>query len=106
MSTNKNATARYLTLDRCFRNSGRNYYIEDLVDACNDSLKDLDPSSSGVRRRQIFEDIKFMRDSKGFDAPIETFKDGKRAFYRYSDLSFPSIINRSTKKRLNSFGKH
>jgi predicted DNA-binding transcriptional regulator YafY len=92
MSTNKNATVRYQTLDRCFRNPGRNYYIEDLIDACNDALIDLDPNSSGIKRRQIFDDIKFMRDSKGFDAPIETFKDGKRAFYRYSDLSF-SINN-------------
>lgn len=92
MSTNKNATVRYQTLDRCFRNPGRNYYMEDLIEACNDSLKDLDPSSSGVRRRQIFDDIKFMRDSQGFNAPIETFKDGKRAFYRYSDILF-SINN-------------
>lgn len=92
MSTNKNATIRYQTLDRCFRNPGRNYYIEDLIDACNDALKDLDPNSSGIKRRQIFDDIKFMRDSKGFNAPIDTFRDGKRAFYRYSDLSF-SINN-------------
>ncbi|RKD90040.1 helix-turn-helix transcriptional regulator [Mangrovibacterium diazotrophicum] len=88
MSTNKNATIRYQALDRCFRNPGRKYYIEDLIDACNDALLDVDPKSSGVKRRQVYEDIKFMQDSKGFDAPIESFKDGRKAFYRYTDLSF------------------
>jgi predicted DNA-binding transcriptional regulator YafY len=92
MATNKNATIRYQALNRCFRNPGRKYYIDDLIEACNDSLLDLDPSSTGIKRRQVFDDIKFMRDSQGFDAPIESFKDGKKAFYRYSDLAF-SINN-------------
>src|ERR1035437_3986018 len=92
MATNKNATIRYQTLNRCFRNPGRMYYIEDLIEACNDSLLDIDPSSTGIRKRQLFDDIKFMRDSQGFNAPIESFKDGRKAYYRYNDLSF-SINN-------------
>jgi len=92
MATNKNATIRYQTLNRCFRNPGRKYFIDDLIEACNDSLTDIDPSSTGIKRRQVFDDIKFMRDSQGFDAPIESYKDGKRVYYRYSDLSF-SINN-------------
>jgi predicted DNA-binding transcriptional regulator YafY len=92
MATNKNATIRYQALNRCFRNPGRQYYIDDLIEACNDSLLDIDPSSSGIRRRQVFDDIKFMRDSQGFDAPIESYKDGQRVYYRYSDMSF-SINN-------------
>jgi len=92
MATNKNATIRYQTLDRYFRNPGRRYYIDDLIDACNESLLDVDPSSSGVKKRQIFDDIKFMRDSRGFNAPIESFKDGKKVFYRYNVLNF-SINN-------------
>lgn len=75
MATNKNATIRYQVLDRCFRNPGRRYYMEDLVDACNEAH--IDPDSSGVKRRQVFDDITFMRDSRGFSAPIESFKDGK-----------------------------
>ncbi|MCF8373136.1 MAG: WYL domain-containing protein [Bacteroidales bacterium] len=88
MATNKNATIRYQTLDRCFRNPGRKYYIEELVEA----LSDLDPDSSGIRKRQIYEDIKFMRESRGFDAPIESYKDGRKTYYRYDDLNF-SINN-------------
>ena len=88
MATNKNAIIRYQTLDRCFRNPGRRYYMEDLIEACNEALLDINPESSGIKRRQIYEDIKFMQDSKGYDAPIESFKDGRRAFYRYTDSDF------------------
>ena len=92
MATNKNASIRYIALDKCFRNPGRKYYMEDLIEVCNDALLDIDPETSGVKRRQIYDDIKFMRDSKGYDAPIESFKDGRKAYYRYSDMSF-SINN-------------
>lgn len=92
MATNKNATIRYQILNRCFRNPGRKYYIEDLIDACTDALLDVDPYSTGVKRRQIFDDIKFMKDSKGFDAPIEALPEGRKRYYRYSDCNF-SINN-------------
>ncbi len=98
MPTNKNATIRYQALNQCFRNPGRTYYVDDLIEACNNSLLDIDPNSTGIKRRQIFDDIKFMRDSKGFNAPIESYKDGKKAFYRYSDLSF-SINNQPLNER-------
>lgn len=88
MATNKNAIVRYQALDRCFRNPGRKYYMEDLIEACNDALLDIDPNSTGIRRRQIYEDIKFMQDSKGYCAPIESYKDGRKAYYRYSDVNF------------------
>ena len=35
MSTNKHATIRYLALDKCFRNPGKKYFIEDLIKVCN-----------------------------------------------------------------------
>jgi hypothetical protein len=92
MSTNKNATIRYQALDKCFRNPGRKYHIDDLTEVCNNALWDVDPKSSGVKKRQIYEDIKFMQDSRGFDAPIESVKDGRRTYYRYSDYKF-SINN-------------
>jgi predicted DNA-binding transcriptional regulator YafY len=92
MSTNKNATIRYQALDRCFRNPGKKYSIDSLIDACNEALLDIDPTSSGVKKRQIYDDIKFMQDSRGFDAPIEIFKEGRNAFYRYADFSY-SINN-------------
>ncbi len=32
MATNKHAIIRYQTLDKCFRNPGRTYYIDDLIE--------------------------------------------------------------------------
>lgn len=92
MATNKNAITRYKALDHCFRNRGRKYFIEDLVEACNQALRDMDPQSSGIQRRQVFDDIRFMSSETGYGAPIEKFRDGRRTFYRYSDVHF-SITN-------------
>jgi predicted DNA-binding transcriptional regulator YafY len=92
MSTNKNAILRYQTLDKCFRNPGKRYFINDLIEFCNEALFDYDPSNSGVQKRQIYEDILFMKDSKGYDAPIEEIKEGRSVYRRYSDLNF-SINN-------------
>jgi len=88
MSTNKNAIIRYQALDKCFRNPGRKYYIDELIIACNETLLDIDPVSTGIKKRQVYDDIKFMKDSKGYNAPIESFKDGRKAFYRYTDMNF------------------
>lgn len=74
MATNKNATIHYQALNQCFRNPERIYYIDDLIEACNNSLLDIDSNSTGIKRRQLFDDIKFMRDSQGYDAPIESFR--------------------------------
>ena len=88
MSTNKNALIRYQALDRCFSNYRKCYYIEDLIEACNNALSEYNSSTSGVQRRQIFDDINFMKDPLGYDAPIESIKDGKRVYYRYSDKEY------------------
>ncbi len=88
MATNKNAIIRYQALDQCFRNPGRKYYMDELIIACNEALLDIDPESTGIKRRQVYEDIKFMKDSRGYDAPIESFRDGRKAFYRYADMNF------------------
>jgi hypothetical protein len=60
VATNKHAIIRYHALDQCFSNPGRKYFIDDLMDACNKALYEYTGMSDGVKRRQIFEDIKFM----------------------------------------------
>jgi len=92
MPTNKHATIRYLTLDKCFRNPGRRYYLEDLIEACNNAIYEFTGSDRGIKRRQIFEDIKFMKSPDGWNVPLEHYRDGHKVFYRYSDLSY-SINN-------------
>lgn len=92
MATNKHATIRYHALDRCFSNHMRKFFIEDLVNACNQSIYDFAGIEDGVKRRQIFDDITFMESEQGWSIPLERMKDGKRVFYRYSQKSF-SIKN-------------
>ena len=106
MSTNKNAILRYKTLDRCLRNVGRNYSIEDLLEEVNNALIEEDPHSNGIRIRQLRDDIRFMRSGVGYDAPIETkIFDGKKHAYYYSDPKFSihnSPLNETEAKQLKS----
>ena len=92
MATNKHAVIRYQTLDKCFRNPGRKYFIEDLVEACSNAIYELTGINSGIKRRQVLEDIKFMESTQGWNVPLERIRDGHRVYFRYSDKSF-SINN-------------
>lgn len=92
MSTNKNALIRYKVLDNCFRNPGKRYFIDNLIEECEKVLADIDPESKGISRRQIFDDISYMESGEGWSIELDRHKDGKKVFYRYKDLSF-SINN-------------
>lgn len=92
MATNKHAVIRYQTLDKCFRNPGRKYFIEDLVEACSNAIYEFAGINSGIKRRQVLEDIKFMESTQGWNVPLERIRDGHRVYFRYSEKSF-SINN-------------
>jgi predicted DNA-binding transcriptional regulator YafY len=92
MAITKNALIRYKTLDQCFRNAGRVYFIEDLIEECNKILTEIDSNSDGISLRQIREDIKFMRSSAGWNIELADLKDGKKKIYSYVDINF-SINN-------------
>jgi predicted DNA-binding transcriptional regulator YafY len=92
MSVNKNALIRYKILDKCFGNPGKRYFIEGLIAECEEVLREIDPSSKGISRRQILADIAFMESGEGWSIDLKRHKDGKRVYYRYTDMSF-SIYN-------------
>lgn len=92
MATNKHAIIRYQALDRCFRNPGRKYFIEDLVDACNNAIYEFKGKQNGVKRRQVLEDIKFMESEQGWSIPLNRIREGHRVYFRYEDKNF-SINN-------------
>ncbi len=92
MSITKNALVRYQTLDRCFRNPGRRYSISDLLEECNKSLAELNVYTEGIKKRQLYEDIKFMESSQGWSIPLERIKQGRNVYFRYEDSEF-SINN-------------
>lgn len=94
MFTTKHQIVRYNKLDRCFQNFGREYSIDDLLDAVNEAIIDFDPSGSGVQMRTLRKDISFMRSEAGYNAPIDTIKSSNGInYYRYADKSFS--INKS-----------
>ncbi len=92
MATNKNAIIRYHALDQCFSNTGRIYFIEDLLEACNEALYEYTGISDGIKRRQIFNDINFMESEQGWSIPLEKNRELKKVYYRYADRNF-SIKN-------------
>ncbi|NBC04883.1 MAG: WYL domain-containing protein [Bacteroidetes bacterium] len=92
MSINKNALLRYQVLDRCFRNTGRKYFWQDLLSEINKALIEYNGPGSGIKRRQLFDDIKFMESDQGWSVPLEKKREGRKVYYRYSDPNF-SISN-------------
>jgi len=103
MATNKHATIRYNALDQCFSNPGRKYYIEDLIIACNNAIYEYTGKSEGVKRRQIYDDIKFMESEQGWSIPLDRIREGQRVYYRYSDMKFSiknQLLNESEANQL------
>ncbi|MDD3064386.1 MAG: WYL domain-containing protein [Massilibacteroides sp.] len=87
MPTNKNAQIRYQALDKCLGNWARRYYIEDLIEACNEALYIYNGDSGkelGVKKRQVQEDLKFIESEEGYRMTIEAIQDGHKKYYRYS----------------------
>ena len=81
MPDNKKALIRYKILDKCFSDQFHKYFIEDLMNKVNVQLED-----SGVKpvsKKQIYDDIKFMKSADGWRAPIESYQYGKRKYLRY-----------------------
>jgi hypothetical protein len=92
MATNKHAQIRYQALDRHFRNTGRRYFIEDLIKACNDAIYEHAGILDGVRKRQVQDDIAFMESEAGWSIMLDKIRDGRRVYCRYENTRY-SIKN-------------
>ena len=87
MPLNKNALLRYKILDRCFSSGRVDYTIDRLLDKVNSTL--YDQGELGISIRQLRADIKTMRDSSMYNAPIVAKQfDGKKCYYTYSDADY------------------
>lgn len=93
MATNKNAAIRYKALDKCFSNPYKKFFIDDLIEYCSETLTEHYGEVTSVSRRQIFDDINFMKSEAGYEAPIESYKEGRKVFYRYENTNF-SILSK------------
>ncbi|QDO95308.1 WYL domain-containing protein [Formosa sediminum] len=92
MPNTKHAIIRYQALDKCFRNSAKRFFINDLVEACQVAVENFTGKAEGVQKRQVYDDIAFMVSENGYNAPIEKDKVGRKVYYYYSDINF-SINN-------------
>ena len=88
MAINKHATIRFHRLDQCFSNFGRRFYMQDLLEACNEALYRFTGTEERVNRRQVYNDIRFIESEQGRLIPLERIKDGRRIYYRYADRDF------------------
>lgn len=104
MPITKNALVRYQTLDRCFRNPGKRYFYEDLIEECNRALNEQ--GYDGIGRSQLYSDIRFMKAHKDWDIEIEKHKDGARVYYQYADqnssINSNSQLNQVEAEKLKS----
>lgn len=101
MATNKNASIRYRALDKCFRDYRHRYFIDDLIDKCEEELESFN-FTANVSRRQIFDDIRFMESEAGRSIPLVRIKDGRKPYYRYSDPNFTINEQPLMMKKLSS----
>lgn len=95
MPSDKKRLIRLQTLDRCFSDQMRHYYIEDLIRKCEEALRAAGMEDAGVSRRTIYEDIKYME----FGNPEWSFlfkepaKDGRKRYYQYEDPNYSIFKN-------------
>ncbi len=95
MAVTKKPLIRYKILDKCFRNSFKNFTKELLLEKVNEDLFEITGEESQcIKLRQLQDDIAFMRSAEGWSIELEELFDGRKRIYRYSDINF-SINNAS-----------
>ena len=90
MPVNRNALIRYRTIDNCLQNRQRRWTLEDLIEACSETLYEYEGIDKGVSKRSVQMDIQMMRSEKlGYSAPIVVLEN---KYYTYADPDY-SITN-------------
>ena len=92
MPITKNPMLRYRILDDCFRNTARDFTIDELLVEVNRRIELTEGNASVVQLRQLRYDIAHMQSEEGWSIDLIEDKIGKKRIYRYTDISY-SIIN-------------
>lgn len=87
---------RYQILDELLSSRYHNYSLDDLTEEVNIRLAEIDPKTSGVGRRTIEKDIKYLEFEGPFLVEIE----------RYSIRCFDPQNNRTFSKRCLRYAQH
>lgn len=86
MALNKNALIRYKTIDKCLQNTYRRWTLDDLIEACSDTLYEYEGRKINISKRTVQLDIQMMRSDKlGYKAPIVVYE---RKYYKYEDENY------------------
>lgn len=90
MPANKNAMTRYKFIDEILSDKYRHYSIDEITDAVNKRLEELDPGTNGVCRRTIEKDIYYLENEGPFNVEIARFYDyeAQKKCLQYCDTSF------------------
>lgn len=104
MAGNKHALTRYRALDACFSNWMRKYYIEDLIDRCDEALAERYPSGDvGISRRTLFDDLNDLDELVAeYGVEISRINDSRRKFYRYNKAGFSLFTKGFTEEELRA----
>ena len=85
MAVDRHVRERYRIIDGCFRNSGKRYDIDDLLDEVNRQLAKID--CQPISKRTLQKDIADMQLEYDFELD-DSLWDGRKRIYRYADTSF------------------
>lgn len=61
--------------------------------ACNKAIYEFTVKEEGIKKRQLYDDIRFMESEQGWTIELDKTKDGRKVYYRYEDPNF-SISNK------------
>lgn len=103
MPQNKNAHLRYRVLDRCLQDRNRKWSKNDLINAIDEALAEVNPDHDGISVRTLQEDLRHMQSIDGFDAPIAYKTLERKRYYYYEDPDFRiyrSPLNEQEKEAL------
>lgn len=101
---NQQQLIRFMTLDKCFRDTDELYSIDRLLGECQHALESADISSKdiAVSRRTFFDDIKKMDYDYGMEIEAYTVSGfGKTRFYRYTNVRQKFSLMKFTMKEMN-----
>ena len=81
MSNTKYAQIRYKVLDDCFSNFRRKFYFDDLMDRCNEALREFyGAKHNDIKTRTLRYDISYMRNRAGeAGVEIDVIDDGNHS---------------------------
>jgi len=88
MASNKHAQIRYKVLDDCFSNFRRKFYFNDLLERCNEALRELyGEDHTGIKTRTLRSDINYIR-TRATEADPDLEKD----FYLLRHTICPAVL--------------